>query len=137
MEVAHHFSVYGYGEAQPTSTQDYVSSAQKILQDRYQEYSPTYNQGDVKTDLIPLSSISKVPISMWHGMLDTNCSNDKTVWAAGQIGERVQELRMVPWGDHHWWGGAALGNALFDEIALRLKDPEYKTYPLTNSEFLQ
>ena len=52
---------------QPFSEQDELHWIQNFLQQRFQEYSPTYRNGDVLTDLIPIESIDKVPIAMIAG----------------------------------------------------------------------
>lgn len=55
---------------QPSSVQSTLHYAQCAIEKRFQEYSPTYEQGDTQTDLIPLDSIDKVPIAMWVGEAD-------------------------------------------------------------------
>ena len=52
-----------------------VHWAQNVIQYRFQEYAPRYMEGETQTDLIDLSSINKVPISIFSGELDVTCSN--------------------------------------------------------------
>ena len=47
---------------------------QNAYQNRFQEYAPDYEQGQVTAGLIDLSSIDKVPVSMLVGTEDQTCS---------------------------------------------------------------
>ena len=58
---------------QPSSTQSSLHYGQCSIEHRFQEYSPTYEEGDTITDLIPLDSIDKVPIAAWVGAIDDLC----------------------------------------------------------------
>lgn len=62
---------------QPSSVQSSLHYGQCSIEKRFQEYSPTYEQGDTQTDLIPLDSIDKVPIAMWVGTKDTLCDAEQ------------------------------------------------------------
>lgn len=62
---------------QPSSVQSTLHYAQTAIEGRFQEYSPTYEQGDTQTPLIPLDSIDKVPIAMWVGADDNLCNKEQ------------------------------------------------------------
>lgn len=57
-------------------------------------------QGKTQTDLIDLSKIKNVPVTLWSGLLDTVCANAQAKITVAEIGERVTYFRTVPWGDH-------------------------------------
>ena len=61
---------------QPSSIQSTLHYAQCAIEKRFQEYSPTYENGDKQTALIPLDSIDKIPIAMWVGGQDNLCPLD-------------------------------------------------------------
>ena len=86
-------------------------------------------EGETHTELIPLSSINKVPITFWSGLLDQTCSNVQAKKSAAEIGERVTYFRTVPWAWHTYWGGP-LTNGLFRELKIYLTDPETRRWPL-------
>ena len=48
---------------------------QNTIQYRFQEYAPNYKQVETYTNPYDLSSIKKVPISIWSGEMDVTCSN--------------------------------------------------------------
>ena len=72
--------------AAPASTQSTLHYAQCSIEKRFQEYSPTYEQGDTITELIPLDTIDKVPISMYVGEADHTCPLDQ----AEEIRDTIQ-----------------------------------------------
>lgn len=65
----------GCSGGEPYAVQALVHWAQNDIVERFQEYAPRYNQGETITDLIPLDSIDKVPVTMWSGMQDQICSH--------------------------------------------------------------
>ena len=60
----------GYGEGEPFSVQDYVHWAQNVIVNRFQEYAPDFLTGETKTEIVPLSEIKTVPVTIWSGLLD-------------------------------------------------------------------
>ena len=105
------------------SLQTNVHWAQNVIQNRFQEYAPDYMQGETHTELIDLSQISHVPVTIWSGLLDETCYNSQAKITAAEIGERVTYFRNVPWADHGYWGGP-LSEGLYKELQLYLIDPE-------------
>lgn len=99
-----------------------------MVQQRYQEYAPWYMEGKTHTDLIDLSQIKTVPVSIWSGLLDVTCSNYQAHITKEEIGERVTYFRTLPWADHGYWGGP-LSPGIYKELEARLIDPEKKPYP--------
>jgi len=85
--------------------------------------------GVTHTDLIDLSQIKTVPVTIWSGFLDVTCYNSQAKITEQQIGERVTYFRTVPWANHGYWGGP-LTLGLYKELEARLIDPEKKSYPL-------
>ena len=84
--------------------------------------------GQVESELIDLSNIKHVPVTLWSGLLDTVCANAQAHITVQEIGERVTYFRTVPWGDHGYWGGP-LTTGLYHELEARLIDPELRAYP--------
>lgn len=69
----------GCAGGEPVSLQTNVHWAQNVVQQRFQEYSPEYMSGKHHhhTDLIDLSQIKKVPVTIWSGLLDNTCYNSQ------------------------------------------------------------
>lgn len=104
--------------------------AQNSLENRFQEYAPEYNLGATQTDLIDLSKITHVPVSIWSGLNDDVCANAQAQITAAEIGERAVLMRTLPWGDHYYWGGwSALTEGIYKELVAHLTDPETRPYP--------
>lgn len=64
---------YSGGEA--TSVKTFAHWAQNTIEKRFQEYAPDYNEGEVDAELIDISEISHVPVTIWSGLLDATCSH--------------------------------------------------------------
>ena len=125
----------GMAGGEPVSLQTAVHWAQNVIQNRYQEYAPDYMQGKTQTDLIDLSKIKNVPVTLWSGLLDTVCANAQAKITVAEIGERVTYFRTVPWGDHGYWGGP-LTPGLYKELETRLINPEFRAFPNNEGEAL-
>ena len=89
-------------------------------------------QGETRTELIDLSKIETVPVTLWSGLLDDVCYNSQAKITVQQIGERVTYFRTVPWADHGYWGGP-LTVGLYKELEARLINPELRPNPNSNS----
>ena len=107
-----------------------------MIENRYQEFAPNYLQGETKTDLIDLSKIKTVPVTIWTGLLDDVCAHTQALITKEEIGERATYLRTVPWGTHTYWGGPA-AEGLYKELEERLINPEKKSYPINNNVWSQ
>ena len=83
--------------------------------------------GDTEAELIDLSKIKKVPITMWSGYQDPVCYNYQAKITAKEIGERVTYFRSIPWAGHGFFGDT-LSAGLYDELRIRLIDPERRYY---------
>ena len=116
-------------EGQPVSLNTEVHWAQNTMLGRFQEYIPDYTEVVEEADLVDISKIKKVPITLWSGLLDETCSNAQAHITVDTIGERVTYFRTVPWADHVYWGDP-LTNGVYKELEARLIDPEKKSYPL-------
>ena len=88
-------------------------------------------QGETITDLIDLSKIKSVPVSIWSGVLDDVCARSQMLITKEIIGERAY-LRTVPWADHGYYGGP-LAIGLYKELEARLINPEKKSFPLSSA----
>lgn len=106
--------------------------AQNSLENRFQLYAPDYNAGKTKAELIDLTNITDVPVSLWSGLLDETCANAQARITVATIGERAT-LVTVPWASHTWWGGGSLTNGLYKELEAHLIDPEIRPYPHDNT----
>mmetsp|Transcript_25402 Transcript_25402/g.33967 ORF Transcript_25402/g.33967 Transcript_25402/m.33967 type:complete len:96 (-) Transcript_25402:164-451(-) len=84
--------------------------------------------GKTHTDLIELSQIKHVPVTVWSGLLDTVCYNSQAHITVKEIGERVTYFRTIPWADHGYWGGP-LSPGIYKELEARLIDPEMRPFP--------
>ena len=84
-------------------------------------------EGKTQTDLIDLSSIDKVPVSIFSGELDVTCSNWEATNTKKTIGERVRHFRTVRAVDHGlvWDGGKGVTDELLNEIKESLVNPEH------------
>ena len=109
---------------EPVSLKTNVHWAQNTIQYRFQEYAPDYMEGKTHTKLYDLSSIKKVPISIWSGELDVTCSNWEARNTKEIIGERVTHFRTVRAADHGWWGGKVVSDHYLKELERQLIDPE-------------
>jgi len=89
---------------QPSSTQSSLHYGQCSIEKRFQEYSPTYQQGDTQTDLIPLHTIDKVPIAMWVGTEDTLCDAAQAEDIRDLIGDAVVHYKMMEGFNHMTFG---------------------------------
>ena len=118
----------GCAGGEPVSLKTNVHWAQNVIQQRFQEYAPDYMQDVVETDLINLSSIKHVPVTIWSGFLDTTCANAQALETAKEIGERVTYMRTLPWADHGYWGGPLTGG-IYKELEARLINPEMRPNP--------
>ena len=85
--------------------------------------------GDTQTTPINLGNITKVPVTMWSGLLDQTCYHSQAEITKREIGERVTYFRTVPWATHTNWGGE-LALTVLPELVEHLKNPERKSYPL-------
>ena len=63
---------------------------QNAYTDRFQEYAPNYTDGDRITELIPIDTISQVPIAMLAGTRDNTCTIEVAREAADTIGNAVE-----------------------------------------------
>ena len=88
-------------------------------------------QGETHTNPYDLSSIKKVPISIWSGELDVTCSNWEARNTKEIIGERVTHFRTVRAANHGFWGGKVVSDGLLKELAEQLIDPEPKSYSIS------
>ena len=104
--------------------------AQNVLVNRFQEFAPNFTEGETETDLIDLTKIKKIPITIWSGLQDDECYNWRAAETVSIIGERVTYFRTAPWANHLYWGGP-LAAGLFEELVPRLIDPEaHRPFPL-------
>ena len=90
-------------------------------------------EGQTQTDLIDLSSIDKVPISIFNGELDITCSNWQARKTKEIIGERVRHYHTVRAVDH-WLiqsRGEGVTEELLEELKAQLIDPEHNEYTLS------
>ena len=116
-----------------------VHWAQNTIQQRFQEYAPDYNAGQVETEIIDLSSIKHVPVTMWSGLLDETCYHSQALVTEKEIGERVTYFKTVPWASHTHWGGW-VSTGVYWKLRDHLIHPERKSYQLPSDlelEFLQ
>lgn len=60
-------------DGQPFGTQDTWHWDYNFVQQRFQEFAPKYQEGEVITPLIPIESIDKVPIALISGTEDPTC----------------------------------------------------------------
>lgn len=127
-DICKYATIYG-ALPEPVSVQTNLHWAQNCVENRFQEFSPNYSQGETTTDLIDLSKLDKVPITVWSGFQDGECSNAQAQIMVDEIGERVTYFRTVPWATHLYWGGP-LNKGLYKELEQRLIDPEIRQYPL-------
>ena len=126
----------GCAGGEPVSLQTNVHWAQNVVEQRFQEYATDYMDGAIHTRLIDLGQITKVPVSIWSGLLDTTCANAQAHITAKEIGERVTYFRTLPWADHGYWGGPAV-EGIYKELEERLINPEKKSYPLLTADLLK
>ena len=75
-------------------------------------------------------------MTIWSGLLDDVCANSQAHITVNEIGERVTYFRTVAWGDHYWWGDAALNAGLYKELEARLINPEMRTLPNDSAALL-
>jgi pimeloyl-ACP methyl ester carboxylesterase len=61
------------GEA--VATKSNIHWAQNTILGKFQEYAPNYNDGEVESTPIDLSTIKHVPVTIWSGLLDRTCSH--------------------------------------------------------------
>ena len=87
-------------------------------------------QGETKTDLIDLTNIKDVPISIWSGELDVTCSNWEASKTVDTIGNNVIKFRTVRGANHGFWGGKVLTDELFKEFRESLINPRAQDYPI-------
>ena len=90
-------------------------------------------EGETQTDLIDLSSIDKVPISIFNGELDITCSNWQARKTKEIIGERVRHYHTVR-GVDHWLiqnRGEGVTEELLEELKAQLINPEHNENTLT------
>merc|ERR1719163_1515298 len=81
-------------EPNGASTKSILHYAQNMREDRFQEYSDTYNKvvpigQDKHTDLIPIDTITKVPIAFFRAAGDKLADKIDTDWTANTIGDAV------------------------------------------------
>ena len=93
-------------------------------------------QGKTHTKEYDLSSIKKVPVSIWSGELDVTCSNWEARKTKEKIGERVTHMSTVRAADHGWWGGKVASDHYLKELERQLIDPEPKSYQTSIDTFL-
>lgn len=88
------FGVYMAHEPNGSSVQSILLYAQNMKEDRFQVYAPKYHTfldigAKRTTDLIPLNTITSVPIAMFVGRQDTLADPTDAEWARDQIGSPV------------------------------------------------
>jgi len=105
---------------QPSSVQSSLHYAQSSIEKRFQEYSPTYEQGDTITPLIPLDSIDKVPIAMWVGSDDSLCDKTQAEDIRDTIGDAVKYYREIP-GFNHMSFASANDEDFVNDVINQLK----------------
>lgn len=126
----------GYGYAEPVAVKGEMYGGQQHLIHRFQEFAPNYAEGQIITPLIPLYSISRVPVTFWTSELDTTCSHKTAVEAAEEIGERIVEFTTVPNATHALWG-RPLEDPIYGMLKESLINPEKKSFDLDELLFLK
>jgi len=76
------------------------------LQQRFQEFAPDYAKGVVQTELIPIESIDKVPVSMIASSLDPTCPY-KVAEHMRDIIPSVVSFDTMEGKDHTYYGYAS------------------------------
>ena len=97
------FQVYMNHEPNGTSTKAILHYAQNIRESRFQVWAPDYhtflNIGNKrKTDLIPINTITDVPIAMFVGNVDTLADPQDAEWAYKEIGSPVVHYQYIDGG---------------------------------------
>ena len=105
---------------QPSSVQSSLHYGQCSIEKRFQEYSPTYEQGDTQTDLIPLDTIDKVPIAMWVGEADQLCDLTQAEEIRDTIGDAVTFFKTIP-DQGHLYFSHANSDEFVNEVIEQLK----------------
>lgn len=119
----------GYGYAEPVAVKGEMYGGQQHLIHRFQEFAPNYAEGQIITPLIPLYSISIVPVTFWTSELDTTCSHAAAVDAYDEIGERVVEFTTVDGATHALWG-RPLEEPIYGMLKESLINPESQSFNL-------
>ena len=105
---------------QPSSVQSVLHYAQCSIEQRFQEYSPTYEQGDTQTTEIPLNSIDKVPIAMWVGEADKLCDLKQAEVIRDTIGDAVKYFKTIP-NEGHMYFASANSEDFVNDVINQLK----------------
>ena len=114
---------------QPSSVQSSLHYAQCSIEQRFQEYSPTYEQGDTLTAEIPLASIDKVPIAMWVGEADQLCDLVQAEVIRDTIGDAVTYFKTIP-NEGHLYFASANSEEFVNDVIEQLKTGYERPSPI-------
>ena len=97
------FQVYMDHEPNGASVQSMLLYAQNMKEDRFQVWGPDYYHWDHlvqkrTTDLIPIETITKVPIAMFAAYDDTIADPIDAKWTKDTIGAAVIHYQMIEGG---------------------------------------
>jgi pimeloyl-ACP methyl ester carboxylesterase len=97
---ADRFQVYMNHEPNGSSTKAILHYTQNLKEARFQEWAPDYHTfldigNKRKTDLIPLNTISQVPIAMFVGNVDELADPTDAEWARQEIGSPVVHYQEI------------------------------------------
>lgn len=97
------FQVYMNHEPNGSSTKAVLHYTQNMKEARFQEWAPDYHTfldiGNKRTtDLIPIDTISSVPIAMFVGKEDTLADPEDAEWAYRTIGSPVVHYQEIDGG---------------------------------------
>ena len=104
-KVSVEYCMQYWDDYQATSMKALEHMFQNGIQNRFQEYSPMYMKGEEFRDapLVPIETISEVPIYIFVAANDLFCPYDQALWTAEQIGEAVREVRVFDGQDHDYF----------------------------------
>ncbi len=96
-------ATYDYPTAQGVSVQAQIHWMQAAFVQRFQEYSPTFLDGDRETELVPYETIDKVPIAMLVGADDAYCTAAQANETMEILGDIVSHYELIEDANHEYF----------------------------------